>query len=79
MLSSADRRTKPKFPTIADVQARLGNIPEGCILSFPSPGTATDRDLLDRSCPASRCQSLASSRNAPPLERAPSSKGKGKR
>jgi Uma2 family endonuclease len=47
MLSSADRRTKPKFPTIADVQARLGNIPEARILTFPSPGTATDCDLLD--------------------------------
>jgi Uma2 family endonuclease len=47
MLSSADRRTKPKFSTIADVQARLGNIPEARILSFPSPGTATLRDLLN--------------------------------
>jgi Uma2 family endonuclease len=40
---------KIKFPTIADVQKRLGNIPEYRILSFPAPGTATLQDLLDNS------------------------------
>jgi hypothetical protein len=40
--------TKPrtKFPTIADVQERLGHIPESRILSFPAPGTATESNLL---------------------------------
>jgi Uma2 family endonuclease len=47
MPTSAARKTKPKFPTIADVQERLGHIPEARILSFPSPGTATVQDMLD--------------------------------
>jgi Uma2 family endonuclease len=38
-----------KFPTIADVQERLGHVPESRILSFPAPGTATAQDLLDSS------------------------------
>jgi Uma2 family endonuclease len=40
---------KIKFPTFADVQERLGNVPESRILSFPAPGTATVQDLLDSS------------------------------
>lgn len=40
---------KIKFATIADVQERLGHIPESRILSFPAPGTATVHDLLDSS------------------------------
>ncbi|MBA4064106.1 MAG: Uma2 family endonuclease [Isosphaera sp.] len=40
-------RPKPKFRTLADVQARLGHVPEARILSLPAPGTATARDLLD--------------------------------
>jgi len=47
MPTSATRKTRPKFPTIADVQERLGHIPEARILAFPSPGTATIQDMLD--------------------------------
>jgi Uma2 family endonuclease len=52
--------TKPrtKFPTIADVQARLGHIPESRILSFPAPGTATVQDLLDGSITGDRLYEL---------------------
>ena len=42
-------KTKTSFRTIADVQERLGHIPESRILSFPAPGTATVQDLLDES------------------------------
>ena len=42
-------RPRIRFPTIADVQERLGHIPESRILSFPAPGTATVQDLLDGS------------------------------
>ena len=54
--SPADTETKPKsrFPTIADVQERLGHIPESRILSFPAPGTATVQDLLDGSITGDR-------------------------
>ena len=38
-----------KFPTIAEVQERVGHVPESRILSFPSPGSATVQDLLDSS------------------------------
>lgn len=43
--------TTPKieFATVADVQKRLGHIPESRILLFPRPGTATARDLFDKS------------------------------
>jgi hypothetical protein len=34
-------KPKTKFPTFADVQKRLGHIPEARILSFPAPGTPT--------------------------------------
>lgn len=54
--SPADTDTKPKtrFPTIADVQERLGHVPESRILSFPAPGTATVQDLLDGSITGDR-------------------------
>ena len=54
--SPADTETKPKsrFPTIADVQERLGHVPESRILSFPAPGTATVQDLLDGSITGDR-------------------------
>ena len=39
-MSTATSRPKTPFPTIADVQARLGHIPESRIRSFPAPGTA---------------------------------------
>ena len=42
-------RTKPRYRTVADVQERLGHIPEWRILMFPTPGTATVLDLLDGS------------------------------
>src|SRR5215211_7756624 len=52
--------TKPKtnFPRIADVQERLGHIPESRILSFPAPGTATVQDLLDSSVTGDRGHEL---------------------
>ncbi len=58
--SPADTDTKPKtrFPTIADVQERLGHIPESRILSFPAPGTATVQDLLDGSITGDRLYEL---------------------
>lgn len=56
MPASAERRTKPstRFPTIADVQERLGHIPEARILTFPAPGTATVQDLLNDSVTGGR-------------------------
>jgi Uma2 family endonuclease len=45
---------KPRFPTIADVQERLGHVPEARILTFPAPGTATVQDLLDNSVTGGR-------------------------
>lgn len=39
--------TPPRFPTIGEVQTRLGDVPVHRILSFPAPGTATALDLLD--------------------------------
>jgi Uma2 family endonuclease len=45
MIISTARKTR--FATIADVQERLGHVPEFRILSFPAPGTATVQDLLD--------------------------------
>ncbi len=49
MPTTAATTPKTKFPTFADVQARLGNIPEARIRSYPAPGTATVLDLLDGS------------------------------
>jgi hypothetical protein len=43
-----------KFVTFADVQKRIGNVPESRILSFPAPGTATIQDLLDSSITGDR-------------------------
>jgi Uma2 family endonuclease len=40
---------RTKYPTIADVQARLGDVPVERIRSYPAPGTATEADLLDNS------------------------------
>lgn len=39
--------TPLRFPTIGEVQTRLGDVPVHRILSFPAPGTATALDLLD--------------------------------
>lgn len=52
--------TKPKtpFPTIADVQKRLGHISDSRIRSYPAPGTATVQDLLDGSITQDRLHEL---------------------
>jgi Uma2 family endonuclease len=46
---SASTARRIKFATFADVQERVGHVPESRILSFPAPGTATIQDLLDNS------------------------------
>jgi Uma2 family endonuclease len=45
----ASTARKIKFATFADVQERIGHVPDSRILSFPAPGTATVQDLLDNS------------------------------
>lgn len=57
---SPDIATQPKtkFPTFADVQERLGHIPEARIRSYPAPGTATVQDLLDGSITGDRLHEL---------------------
>ncbi|HEV3439160.1 MAG TPA: Uma2 family endonuclease [Gemmata sp.] len=45
----ASTARKIKFATLADVQERIGHVPESRILAFPAPGTATVQDLLDSS------------------------------
>jgi Uma2 family endonuclease len=45
---------RTKYPTIADVQARIGDVPVERILSYPAPGTATEADLLDNSITGGR-------------------------
>jgi Uma2 family endonuclease len=37
----------PRFPTFADVLARVGGVPPERVLTTPAPGTATPADLLD--------------------------------
>lgn len=57
----ADRTTtrpKSKFRTLADAQARLGHVPESRILTYPAPGTATVRDLLNPSLTGNRLVEL---------------------
>lgn len=56
MATAAATTTPPKtrFRTLADVQKRLGHVPEVRILSFPAPGTATEQDLLDESVTGGR-------------------------
>lgn len=36
-----------RFPTFADVLRRLGDVPAERVRTFPLPGTATVKDLLD--------------------------------
>lgn len=43
----ASVRTDYRYPTIEDVQDRIGHVPVSRILSRPAPGTATELDLLD--------------------------------
>lgn len=57
-METAAKKPKTRFPTIADVQARLGHIPESRILSYPAPGTATIQDLLDGSITGDRLYEL---------------------
>lgn len=57
-MSTPAAKPKTKFPTIADVQERLGHIPESRIRSFPAPGTATVQDLLDGSITGDRLHEL---------------------
>lgn len=57
-MPTATTKPKTKFPTIADVQERLGHVPESRILSFPAPGTATIQDLLDGSITGDRLYEL---------------------
>jgi Uma2 family endonuclease len=58
MPTSAAKKPKTPFPTIADVQERLGHVSEARILSFPAPGTATVLDLLDNSVTGGRLVEL---------------------
>jgi Uma2 family endonuclease len=58
MPTTTTTKPKTKFPTIADVQERLGHIPDSRILSFPAPGTATVQDLLDGSITGDRLVEL---------------------
>lgn len=37
----------PPLPTLADLMARLGDIPQQRVLTFPPPGTATESDVLE--------------------------------
>ena len=46
--------TKQTFATFADVQERLGNVPQSRIRLVPHPGTATVQDLLDDSITGGR-------------------------
>jgi len=57
-MSSAARTTRPRFATFADVQARLGHVPEHRIRAFPAPGTATEQDLLDPAITGDRAHEL---------------------
>jgi len=58
MDATATAKPKTQFPTIADVQARLGHVPDSRILSYPAPGTATIQDLLDGSITGDRLYEL---------------------
>src|SRR5262245_45931433 len=53
-MPASTTKPKTKFSTLADIQERLGHIPEARILSFPAPGTATVQDLLDGSITGDR-------------------------
>src|SRR5262245_59589878 len=53
-MATATAARKIKFPTIADVQRRVGNVPPERILTYPAPGTATPQDLLDNSITGGR-------------------------
>lgn len=46
-MPTAATNPKSKFATLADVLARVGDVPPERIRAFPAPGTATEADLLD--------------------------------
>lgn len=53
-MATASTTSRTKYPTIADVQARVGDVPVERIRSYPAPGTATEADLLDNSITGGR-------------------------
>src|SRR5947209_18774626 len=57
-MATATAVRKAKFPTFADVQRRVGDIPPERILAFPAPGTGTEQDLLDSSIVGDRAVEL---------------------
>jgi Uma2 family endonuclease len=54
MATKAAARPKSRYATMADVYARIGDVPPERILMFPAPGTATEQDLLDNSITGGR-------------------------
>ncbi|WP_439623540.1 Uma2 family endonuclease [Gemmata sp.] len=58
MAARTTTKPKSKFRTIAEVQERLGHVPESRILTYPAPGTATVKDLLDTSVTGDRLVEL---------------------
>jgi Uma2 family endonuclease len=58
MAARITTRPKPKYATMADVYARIGDVPPERILMFPAPGTATEQDLLDSSIVGDRAVEL---------------------
>jgi Uma2 family endonuclease len=46
-MATVPTASRTKYPNIADVQARIGDVPVERIRSYPAPGTATEADLLD--------------------------------
>lgn len=54
MANSTAAKRKNRFQTIADVQERIGNVPDSRLRVYPAPGTATIQDLLDDSVTGGR-------------------------
>ncbi len=44
--------------TVADIQARLGDIPPGRIRTYPAPGTATEQDVVEAEARSDRIGEL---------------------
>lgn len=53
-MASAAARTVSKYRTLAEVLARVGDVPAERVLPYPAPGTATEFDLLDISVTGDR-------------------------
>jgi Uma2 family endonuclease len=47
-------RVGPKFRSLAEVLARVGDVPADRVLTYPAPGTATEADLLDNTITGGR-------------------------